>query len=391
MATDACEKYGVDLYDDQLVLKEVFGPATPEFGSTKNPVDITGGAKAADYDLALSAPTRSEDMNATLALYCETATFDAENLAPMIRDTYGKHLASSKPVAYAIVGGKVVEDAIVQLRKMNVPVFPDVYEAVSCMGALYKYTNMLAERDDSVEDAQIDIAAINKIIDGALADGRTFLLANEGQAVMKASGVMIPGAGIGKSIDECVRLAEQIGYPVVMKVVSRDILHKSDAGGVALDILNKQEVMDAYEAIMKNCRAYKEDAVIDGIEVCEMVQKGVELIIGARRDPQLGPIVMCGLGGIYVEVMKDVAFRAASINKKEARSMLSEIRSYPLLLGVRGEEQKDIDIVVDTIIKVATIIRKIPRITDIEINPVVVYEHGKGLKAVDVRIIISKS
>jgi len=162
-------------------------------------------------------------------------------------------------------------------------------------------------------------------------------------------------------------------------------------GGVALDILNKQEVMDAYEAIMKNCRAYKEDAVIDGIEVCEMVQKGVELIVGARRDPQLGPIVMCGLGGIYVEVMKDVAFRAATLNKKEARSMLSEIRSYPLLLGVRGEEQKDIDIVVDTIIKVATIIRKIPRITDIEINPVVVYEQGKGLKAVDVRIIISKS
>lgn len=391
MATDACEKYGVDLYDDQLVLKEVFGPATPEFGSTKNPVDITGGAKAADYDLALSAPTRSEDMNATLALYCETATFDAENLAPMIRDTYGKHLASGKPVAYAVVGGKSVEDAIVQLRKMNVPVFPDVYEAVSCMGALYRYSTMLVERDDRVDDADMDINIINTIIDGAIADGRTFLLANEGQAVMKASGVMIPGAGIGKSIDECVRLAEQIGYPVVMKVVSRDILHKSDAGGVALDILNKQEVMDAYEAIMKNCRAYNEDAVIDGIEVCEMVQKGVELIIGARRDPQLGPIVMCGLGGIYVEVMKDVAFRAASLNKKEARSMLSEIRSYPLLLGVRGEEQKDIDIVVDTIIKVATIIRKIPRITDIEINPVVVYEQGKGLKAVDVRIIISKS
>ncbi len=390
MATDACEKYGVDLYDDQIVLKEVFEPATPDFGSTKNPVDITGGAQASDYDLALSAPTKSDEMDSTLALYCETATFDSENLAPMIRDTYSKHMASGKPVTYAIVGGESVEGAITELRRKNIPVFPDVYEAVSCMGALYRYQKMLKERDESVAEVDVDLKTIDKIIDGAIADNRTFLLSNEGQDVMDSAGIIIPGAGIGKNIEECINLAEEIGYPVVMKVVSRDILHKSDAGGVALDILNKEEVIDAYEAIMTNCRVYKEDAVIEGIEVTEMVQKGVELIVGARQDPQLGPIVMCGLGGIYVEVMKDVTFRAAKLNRKEATEMLSEIRSYPLLLGVRGEEKRDIDIVVDTIIKVANIIRKVPRITDIEINPVVVYEQGKGLKAVDVRILISK-
>jgi acetyltransferase len=172
-------------------------------------------------------------------------------------------------------------------------------------------------------------------------------------------------------------------------VVSRDILHKSDAGGVALNLDNRKEVLDAYEAILQNCKAYKADAVIDGIEVCEMVKPGTELIVGARRDASFGPIVMCGLGGIYVEVMKDVVFRGLPLNKREVMKMLQEIRSFPLLLGVRGEARKDIEGVVDTIIKVGTIIRKCPRITDIEINPIVVYEQERGLKAVDARILIT--
>jgi acetyltransferase len=207
---------------------------------------------------------------------------------------------------------------------------------------------------------------------------------------MRAAGVVIPGAAIAKNIENAVRHAGDIGYPVVMKVVSRDILHKSDAGGVVLDIESEHEVLDAYEAIMRNCKAHKPDAVIDGIEVCEMVKKGTELIVGARKDAQMGPIVMCGMGGIYVEVMKDVAFRSASLNRKEALRMVSETRSYELLLGARGDEQKDIDVVVETIIKTATIIKRVARITDIEINPVVVYETGKGCKAVDVRILVKK-
>lgn len=390
MATDACEKYGVDLYDDQGVLKDIFTPATPEFGSLKNPIDITGGANSMAYDLALSAPAKSDRMGCTMALYCETATFDSENLAPMIRSTWRKHMDAGKPIVYAIVGGESVQKAIEVLDREHLPVYSDPYPAISCMGALYGYHGFNEERDDSVEDSDVDAAKIEAVIDGALADNRSFLLADEGQEVMRAAGVALPRAAIAKSIDEAVRYAEEIGYPVVMKVVSRGILHKSDAGGVALDIENTQEVLDAYEAIRRNCRAYKQDAVIDGIEVCEMVKKGTELIIGARKDPQMGPIVMCGMGGIYVEVMKDVAFRSAKLNGKEARTMISETRSYELLLGARGDERRDIDAVIETIIKTASIIKKISRITDIEINPVVVYEQGKGLKAVDVRILIKR-
>jgi acetate---CoA ligase (ADP-forming) len=389
MATDACERYGIELYDDQAELKRAFEKVVPSFGSTKNPVDLTGGATAKDYDLALSVPTANKDIDATIALYCETATFESADLVPMIRETHRKHLEAKKPVTYAIVGGMAVEDAIVKLRHENVPVYGDVYEAVSSLGMLFRFQRSQSERNDETEEVPIDIDAIDRVIDGALAEKRNFLLANEGSAVMRAAGVSIPQTRVAHSLDEAVRFAEEIGYPLVLKVVSKDILHKSDAGGVALDIDNRDEVMDAYEAIMHNCRAYKPDAVIDGIEVCEMVSRGTEIIVGARRDASFGPIVMCGFGGIYVEVMKDVAFRGFPFNREEAMKMLKELRSFPLLLGVRGEPRKDIEGLIEAMIKVGTIIRKCRRITDIEINPVVVYEQAKGHKAVDSRILIS--
>ncbi|MCX5908194.1 MAG: acetate--CoA ligase family protein, partial [Deltaproteobacteria bacterium] len=282
------------------------------------------------------------------------------------------------------------ERCLTALKGTGVGVYGDVYEAVSVMGSIYNYYHFLKERSDDVVDVEIDTAAIDRVLDGAYKEKRSFLLANEGQAVMRAAGVLVPQSAICRNLEETVQKAEEIGYPVVLKVVSRDILHKSDAGGVALDLLDRKELVDAYQAIMHNCRAYKADARIDGVEVVEMVKPGTETIIGARRDKTFGPIIMFGLGGIYVEVMKDVAFRALPVNQKEIMSMIKEIRGYPLLLGVRGEEKKDIDQVVETILKVGAILQKCQRISDIEINPLVVYEHGQGVKAVDVRILITK-
>ncbi len=388
LATDACEKFGIELYDNQEVLKDVFGPATPSFGSTKNPVDITGGAMAGDYTMALSAPALNDNMDATMALYCETATFDSENLAPMIRETYLKHLEKGKPISYAIVGGESVEKALIQLKRENIPVYSDVIPAVSCLGAAYAYYRRRREplKDDDM--ALIDIEKINNVVHAVLADGRNFLLANEARDVMHAAGISIPQSKVARNIVEAISFSEQMGYPLVMKIVSRDIVHKSDAGGIALDLENKKEVMEAYEAIMHNCRAYKPDAIIDGVEIAEMAQPGLELVVGAVRDASFGPIVMCGLGGIYVEVMKDVSFRSFPLNKREVMVMLQEVRSFPLLMGVRGEPRKDVEGVVDAIIRVGTILYECPNISDIEINPFRVYEQKKGLKALDARILL---
>jgi acyl-CoA synthetase (NDP forming) len=174
-----------------------------------------------------------------------------------------------------------------------------------------------------------------------------------------------------------------------MKVVSRDILHKSDAGGVLLDLLNQEEVIDGYQTIIHKCKANVPNAVIDGIEVVEQITAGTEVILGARRDANFGATIMFGLGGIYVEVMKDVAFRAVPLSQEEIHMMIKEIRSYPLLLGVRGEARKDIESILEALIKLASLIQKVPRITDIEINPMVVYEQGQGARAVDIRVLLS--
>ena len=234
--------------------------------------------------------------------------------------------------------------------------------------------------------SRISIAAI---LEKARKEGRRLLYSYESQRIMDAVGIGNPRSNIAHSLEEAVKLATDIGYPVVMKVVSRDIVHKSDAGGVALDIDDKEEVADAYEAILQNCRRYKADAQIEGIEVSQQVRQGVETIVGARRDISFGPIVMFGLGGIYVEVMKDISFRAFPLGRYEANRMISGIKTYPLLLGVRGESRKDIDALADAVLRVGAIINKFPLISDIEINPLVAYEYGQGVKAVDVRILLS--
>ena len=254
------------------------------------------------------------------------------------------------------------------------------------MGALYTYVQQRKSHTEGVLSVSIDTASIDAIVEKVKKEKRRFLLANEGQAVMQAAGISIPRSHVARGLDQAVQYAEEIGYPLVMKIVSKDILHKSDVGGVALNLLNRREVIEAYEAIIHHCRTAFPEAKVDGVEVTEMVHKGTELIVGARIDPSFGPIVMCGLGGIYVEVMKDVAFRALPLSLREVITMIKEIRSYPLLLGVRGEKKKDIDGLVETILKVGEILQKCRSISDIEINPLVVDE--EGVTAVDVRIML---
>ena len=390
LTADACEKYGVNLSDDVSDLKKTFENVVPAFGSAKNPVDITGGATQDDYDNALGAAFENDNIDAVACLGCQTADFDAQRFADIAEQRYRQY-KSVKPVVFSLFGGEEVETSIGTLRAKGVPVFPDVYEMTSFLGALYAdYRNKTSEWPEA-EEVDVDTDAIDRVVAVARKDGRHFLLAQEAQDVMRAVGVAVPQSRIAHSPQQAVEFADDIGYPVVMKIVSKDIIHKSDAGGVALDLENKKEVLDAYEAILRNCRAYKADAVIEGIQVDEMIQPGVETIVGARQDSSFGPTVMFGLGGVYVEVLKDIAFRSFPLSREETLTMIGQINSYPLLLGVRGEARKDIDEVASAIIKTGWILKKTNAISDIEVNPLVVYDHGEGVKAVDVRILLRES
>ncbi len=389
MAADACEKFNINLYDNLTDMKNTFSNVVPKFGSLKNPVDLTGEATAEDYFRAINFALSNDNISSILCLGCETGVFDPEKFASRTEELYFSNKLQ-KPIVFSFVGGARLEDNIHRLKSKGVPVYNDVLLATSCMGAVYYNTRQKQDYAPELIDIPIDDRAIQSVIDGVRKDGRQFLFSYEAQRIMRAVNIANPVSNIAHSLEEAVKFAKQTGYPVVMKIVSRDILHKSDAGGVALDIDNEAEVMDAYEAILQNCRRYKADAVIEGVEVSEQLKPGVETIVGARRDLSFGPIVMFGLGGIYVEVMKDIVFRAFPLNIREANRMITQIKSYPLLLGVRGETRKDIDAVADAILRVGTIIKRFKDISDIEINPLVAYDHGDGVKAVDVRILLSR-
>jgi acetyltransferase len=388
MTADACEKYGISLYDNLPDLKKTFAAVVPEFGSTKNPVDMTGQATAENYVSAIGAALQNDNIDSVICLGCEAGSFEPDKFAMSAEDLFTDGRLR-KPLVFSFVGGAAVEDTIQKLKFKGVPVFNDVLQATSCLGAIYDNYRHKMAAVDAPEPVDIDKQAIAAVLERAKKDGRRLLYSFEAQRIMDAVGIANPRSNIAHTLEEAIKLAGDIGYPVVMKVVSRDIVHKSDAGGVALDIDDGEEVADAYEAIMQNCRRFKADAQIEGIEVSQQVSPGVETIVGARRDLSFGPIVMFGLGGIYVEVMKDIAFRAFPLSRAEANRMISEIKTYPLLLGVRGEKRKDIDMLADAVLRVGTIIKKFPEISDIEINPLIAYEYGQGVKAVDVRILLS--
>ncbi len=230
---------------------------------------------------------------------------------------------------------------------------------------------------------------VSKIIGNALAEGRTALLEPEANQVCGSYGIPVTRFKVAKSANEAVKFAEELGYPVVLKVVSPDILHKSDAGGVVVNLREGQEVRRAYDTIMRNVTKYKPDVKVVGILVQEMAPSSTEVIVGMTKDPTFGSALMFGLGGIFVEVLKDVSFRLAPVTERDAGEMIQEIKAFQVLKGVRGREPSDVDAIVDILLKVSKLVTDFSNIDQLDLNPVFVYK--KGAKAVDARILISPS
>jgi acetyltransferase len=267
---------------------------------------------------------------------------------------------------------------------------PDV--AVNAIAALREYAQMKAMVSQDVEpclEGSRDEAL--KIINHARAEGRNALTEIEAKDLFALYGLPITATKLARTEDEAIRLAKEIGFPVVMKIVSPDILHKSDAGGVKVNIKDEAGVREAYQTILSNSRAYRADANIHGIAIQEMAPWGTEVILGSVNDPTFGPTMMFGLGGIFVEVLKDVTFRVTPVSTGQALRMFEEIRGAPILAGVRGEAPRDKTVLADTVCKYSNMILDLSdEISESDANPVLVYEEGKGVKVVDARIILKK-
>jgi acyl-CoA synthetase (NDP forming) len=217
-------------------------------------------------------------------------------------------------------------------------------------------------------------------------DGRNYLLEPEAKMVCMEYGIPVTRFKVALTSDEAVKFAEEIGYPVVLKIVSPDVIHKFDVGGVALNLKTLSEVKDAYEKILKNVKKHKPNAKIIGVLVQEMAPQSTEVIVGAIKDPQFGPALMFGLGGIFVEVLKDVTFRIAPITESDAREMITEVKAYPILKGYRGQPPADIDAIVSILLSTSKLVMDHQEIKELDLNPIMVYE--KGAKTVDARIIL---
>jgi len=235
----------------------------------------------------------------------------------------------------------------------------------------------------------MDSAAIQKVFQTVRDEGRVSVGDFESRAILEACKLRIPKATLAPNAEEAVAAADQIGYPVVLKIASPDILHKTDVGGVKVNLRNAGEVRDAFDLIVYRAQRYVPGATIWGCLVQEMIPPGMEILIGMNRDPQFGPLVTFGMGGIYVEVLKDVTFRVAPFDRADAEAMLSEIRAAALLNGVRGARPVDKEAVVDTLLKISQLVTDFPQIVEMDINPLMTYEQGRGAVALDMRLVLS--
>jgi len=217
-------------------------------------------------------------------------------------------------------------------------------------------------------------------------EGRNYLLEPEAKIVCMEYGIPVTRFKVALTQDETVKFADQIGYPIVLKIVSPDILHKFDVGGVMLNLQNSAEIKDAYNKILENVKRHKPDAKIVGVLVQEMAPTATEVIVGSTKDPQFGPALMFGLGGIFVEILKDVTFRIAPITESDAKEMITEVKAYPILKGYRGQPPADIDAIVKILLNTSRLIMDHMEIKELDLNPIMVYE--KGAKTVDARIIL---
>ncbi|MEF8873783.1 MAG: acetate--CoA ligase family protein [Candidatus Thermoplasmatota archaeon] len=387
LSADAAEKYDVKLLDDQTHLKETFEDVIPSFGSTKNPVDITGQAGKEEYEKSLRRAYESEEIGSVIGLYCEAGGGDAWGGAKAIKEVYEEY-GGEKTSVFTFVGGKEADECVQWLRKHKIPAFTDTYECVSALGALYQKKRYLdrSKQRGEIPEPDIPLEEIRDRLDEIRESGRLTLREDEAREILELAEIPVAEGEVVNSLESAVKAAEKIGYPVVLKIVSEDIVHKSDAGGLALNLENEKEVVDAYQAILSNVRNKYPDAHIKGVSVAKMLEGGEETIVGGTRDNTFGPLVMFGLGGVYVEILEDVEFRVAPIDREEARKMMGEINAFPVLLGARGETRKDLKALADVIYRISYLMNEVDEIAEMDLNPIKAFDQGKGCKAVDVAI-----
>jgi acetyltransferase len=390
LTTDAVGQTGLSLarFADDTV--RALRDALPEEAAIGNPVDVLGDAGPGRYASALATVLEDPNVDATVVILTPQILTDVVGTAQVIVDGVE---GREKPVLTCFMGAETVNEGADLLNRNEVPNYGSPERAVRALSALWRYRQHQerAAKLLKTEPRRFDVdeQKVRQVLDDACEpDSAVTLVEVEARDVVGAYGIPLPEAHLARTSDEAIELAEKVGFPVVLKIASPDILHKSDVGGIEVGLSSADEVRQAYDRILSRGRQHVADAEIWGILVQEMVDSGKEIIVGMNRDPQFGPLMMFGLGGIYVEVLEDVTFRLAPVTESEAREMVEEIQASPLLRGARGEKAVDLDVVVEIIQRASQLAMDFPEITALDLNPVVA--QPEGAVAIDARISIEK-
>jgi len=388
MATDAVGDAGLELASFAPDTTDALRESMPAEANIHNPVDVIGDADVDRFREALEIALADDHVGAALVLAAPTATIDFDALGDAVRETVE---TTDAPVAACLMGGDRTREPTRKLQEAGIPCYFDPARGIDSLATLAEYRDISQRTYADPMSFDVDRDRAREILE-TVRDRDDNRLGVEAMELLDAYGIATPAGEIVDSPSRAAAVATDIDGDVVMKIVSPDILHKSDIGGVAVGVA-AEDVADTYEDLITRARNYQPDATILGVQVQEMVDldAGVETIVGMNRDPQFGPLLMFGLGGIFVEVMEDTTFRVAPVSEPEAREMTREIQSAPLLRGARGRDPVDIDAVVDTIGRLSQLVTDFPAIVELDINPLVALPDADGeanAAAVDVRLTV---
>lgn len=385
VATDMTITSGLELakFSDETI--EVLASHLPATANLHNPVDVIGDAAQDRYENALGAVIRDEGVDGALVILTPQSMTNALGTAQAISQIYRR---THKPILCCFMGIIDVSAGVKHLQEHDIPVFRFPEHAAQSFGALYRYSRWLNRQHLAQFTFHHDIARASAIIRDCLDRRQRYMGEADGAEFLRCYGFNTLPAKVTGTVEEAVARAEEIGFPVVMKIVSPQIIHKSDAGGVEVQLKDRDAVAAAFSRIMERAREYCPDAVIEGILVQKMAPRGEEVILGASYSAGFGHLLMFGLGGIFVEIFKDVEFRLAPIGRNEARRMIRGIRGYSILQGVRGRPPADTDALEVCLVSLSDLVQNHPEIKEMDINPLLVHEKGKGATVADCRIIL---
>jgi 4-hydroxybutyryl-CoA synthetase (ADP-forming) len=388
ISTDACSRYGLKMADISSIRDEI-ASVIPAYGSPRNPVDIVGDADYLRFEKVLHLTLAHQNVGSVVTMCTPSATLNYDDLARVLVKVSQQFpnktiLASLMGLAEGMENRRIMSEG-------GIPYYLYSEPAIRTLKAMYDFKKWLDDASNKRTILQFakDTAKVKSIFENVRKNGRSNLLEEEGYEVLEAYGFPTPKSILCSREQECIDAAKEIGYPLVMKIVSPDIIHKSDAGGVKVGIKTDDELRNSFRTITENALKYKSDAKIKGVLVQEMVKSAKETILGASQDPTFGPVIMFGLGGIYVEVLKDVVFRIVPIDEQEATNMVESIKTIKLLKGVRGEKSSDLRAIADSLQRLSQLVVDFPEIKEFDINPLLVLEEGKGARVVDARIILN--